>query len=133
MAGWSVAFNPKGKSKTEMERLRREDAIKRRLDRENQKARLGAKTKGTNISPGKSKFKPTKYKEQYIKGEKEGFTKSDYGAEKGAAIPYQIGTTTKTYTGNPRSTANRPTMPNKPPAKAVRSTGIVKPGTSRTS
>lgn len=62
-------------------------AVKRAIQASNSKASKKAKDsikkKGT-----------ASYKEQYLKGSKQGFTKSDYGVGKGAAIPYQVGTNT---------------------------------------
>ena len=74
----------------------REDAIRRRLKLDDLRANMkGGNTsfpkKGsrTAIKPG---GKPARTQQQsFIKGAKEGFTKSDYGVLEGAAIPYQIG------------------------------------------
>lgn len=107
-----IAINAKT-PKEESEKLQRQAAIQRRLDKENKAAEVGAKVKSSKMTPKGGKFTPTNYQEKYIKGEKEGFTKSDYGVGAGAAIPYQIGSKTKTYKGN-KNTANKGTVPTKP-------------------
>lgn len=67
----------------------KERAIARRLEISNAKNLKNAK-KGKN------------YTTQYIKGAREGFSRSDYGAgEAGAAIPYQVGTKTQKKTSRP--------------------------------
>lgn len=87
--------------------LAREKAIKTRLSALNNKNITAAKTLAAKkLKPyeGKKKAHTSTafYDTQLVRGAKEGFAESDYGAEKGAAIPYQIGTykntVRKTYT-----------------------------------
>lgn len=104
----------------------REDAIRRRLKLDDLKANLG--NDKTNFPKGKTAIKPggitPKHKIQhYIKGAREGFSKSDYGALAGAAIPYQIGKETilpGRSADKPsimRRAVKKPTMPTVPPKK----------------
>lgn len=65
----------------------KQSAIERRLNKANSKARTAA------IAKSKKTKKPVDYKTQAIKSGS-GFTPSDYGVGNGAAIPYQLKTTT---------------------------------------
>lgn len=103
-------------------------AIERRL---NQKSAAGknSATQAANIEAAKLRRqnkggKVTKsYTTDYIKGDKEGFSRSDFGVGKGAAIPYQIGTKTdkvikdvrrvNTPKPKPSTTPKKNTKPNR--------------------
>jgi len=77
------------------------NAIQRRLT-QNSAAGKNSATQAANIEAAKLRRQnkggkvTKKYTQEYIKGEKEGFSSSDFGVGKGAAIPYQIGKKTNT-------------------------------------
>jgi hypothetical protein len=71
----------------------KEDAIKRRLDADNTKAKWNANKALVTKKSGTSQYDVKK-----IAGADKGFTQSDYGVGDGAAIPYQIQTDKGTVT-----------------------------------
>lgn len=92
----------------------KENAIKKRITWNNTKNRLRA-TADANKEFTKKKGKAPvvkTYDTQKLLGEKEGYTKSDYGIGQGAAIPYQIKSGKDTVV---KSKAARDAAKNPPP------------------
>jgi len=92
--------------------IEKENAIKRRLEATNRANMLKAMAP-KSIGKGKKPTVTASYKAQEILGKDKGFTPSDYGANKGAAIPYQIGTVTKTVSSRSAHQATKPSSPNR--------------------
>lgn len=84
----------------------REDAIKRKLEGTNRKNKMTALTK---INPRKGGSQS--YDTKRVSGPKDGFAKSDYGVDPGAAIPYQI------LAGKGKVSINKPRPSVKPKPK----------------
>lgn len=87
----------------------KQSAIQRRLAQSNAKNKAAAEKKA-------GKGKTATWSTQYVKGKDKGYTESDFGVGKGAAIPYSVGTTNKNNkpvkkaaTPPPRSSGRTPT------------------------
>lgn len=85
--------------------IAKENAIKKRLAKSNEDAKVAA---GKNMNKKLAILKKRKqtgvvsssYNTQSILGANKGFAKSDYGVGAGAAIPYQIGTEKQSVIGS---------------------------------
>lgn len=88
----------------DQEVMQRENAIKKRLNAANQKNKIKATGEvAADMSAWKKKhpkggthIASKNYTTQGILGADKGYSKSDYGVDQGAAIPYEIGTTNHT-------------------------------------
>jgi LysM repeat protein len=108
-----------------MEIEAKEAAIKKRLDAANKPALTKAKADVAKDlaklkAGGKSGTAKSSYTTQGILGSDKGFTKSDYGVgdNSGAAIPYQIGNSTKTVTTKYTAPYKPKPIPKTGPAKS---------------
>lgn len=97
----------------------KEDAIKKRLDAANKPAAAKATANvardlASLKKKGKTGTASSSYSAKSILGADKGFTKSDYGVGSGAAIPYQIGNTTKKVSAHYSAPGKKPPVKTPP-------------------
>lgn len=87
MVASNIGKLPSG-NQLDVQKQIRKQAVERKMNDFNTKNKKSATVKANTTK------KPVNYSQQSLKGRAEGFTESDFGAGKGAAIPYQIKSTT---------------------------------------